>query len=308
MKHALLLAFSIPPVALACAGTEQAPVVPAKTVGPPVVVDLGQAPAAPTATPKVAPSAEAKAGDTPEPEPKEAAEFGMIGLLSPGGDGGVPWGRDDSLGSDPSTAKGNMWGDSIGDAFGEGGLGLTGIGGSGGPGQGIGIGSLGVIGHGAGTGTGQGFGSGHGRLGGSRGKPPSVRIGATAVSGRLPPEVIQRIVRQNFGRFRLCYENGLRNKPQLQGKISVRFVIEPDGAVSSVANAGSDLPDAGVVSCVTRAFKNLSFPQPESGKVVVVYPLMFAPGSPAPSGTAPIKSSATVPTPAAPATAATKKP
>ena len=41
--------------------------------------------------------------------------------------------------------------------------------------------------------------------------------GATQVNGRLPPEVIQRIVRQNFGRFRLCYENGLRNNPNLAG-------------------------------------------------------------------------------------------
>ena len=29
----------------------------------------------------------------------------------------------------------------------------------------------------------------------------------------MTPEVIQRIVRQNYGRFRLCYENGLRNNP-----------------------------------------------------------------------------------------------
>lgn len=44
----------------------------------------------------------------------------------------------------------------------------------------------GTIGHGSGTGTGQGFGSGYGRLGGShRAKPPSVRMGATMVSGEV---------------------------------------------------------------------------------------------------------------------------
>ena len=127
-----------------------------------------------------------------------------------------------------------MWGNDIGESFGAGGLGLSGIGeGGGGRGEGIGLGGIGTLGHGAGTGTGQGFGSGHGRLGGShRAKPPQVRMGATQVSGRLPPEVIQRIVRQNFGRFRLCYENGLRNNPNLQGRVSVRFVIGRDGAVS----------------------------------------------------------------------------
>jgi pSer/pThr/pTyr-binding forkhead associated (FHA) protein len=217
---------------------------------------------------------------------RDAAEFGMIGLLNAGAGGDpnaptAPWGRDDSLGNDPLSARGNMWGDQIGDSFGAGGLGLSGIGeGGGGRGEGIGLGSIGTIGHGAGTGDGQGFGNGHGRLGGShRTKPPQVRMGATSVSGRLPPEVIQRIVRQNFGRFRLCYENGLRNNPNLQGRVAVRFVIGRDGAVSNVGNGGSDMPDGGVVSCVVRAFYGLSFPQPEGGIVTVVYPIMFSPGS-----------------------------
>lgn len=111
-----------------------------------------------------------------------------------------------------------------------------------------------------------------------RGRGPSLRMGAVTVSGRLPPEVIQRIVRQNFGRFRLCYENGLRNNPNLQGRVAVRFVIGRDGALSNVSNGGSDMPDGGVVSCIVRAFYGMSFPQPEGGIVTVVYPIMFSPG------------------------------
>jgi hypothetical protein len=216
---------------------------------------------------------------------KEAQEFGMIGLLNVGAGGDpnaptAPWGRDDSLGTDPLSARGNMWGDAIGDAFGAGGLGLSGVGeGGGGRGEGVGLGNIGTLGHGAGTGSGQGFGSGHGRLGGAhQTKAPSLRQGATQVSGRLPPEVIQRIVRQNFGRFRLCYENGLRNNPALSGRVSVKFVIDRSGAVSTAQDGGSELPDPGVVSCVVRGFGNLSFPQPEGGIVTVVYPIIFNPG------------------------------
>jgi hypothetical protein len=181
---------------------------------------------------------------------------------------------------DPLSARGNMWGDEIGEAFGAGGLGLSGVGeGGGGQAEGIGLGRIGVVGHGAGTGTGQGFGSGHGRLGGShRSAAPTVRMGATQVSGRLPPEIIQRIVRQNFGRFRLCYEKGLRTSPALMGRVSVRFTILPTGVATKAVDAGSDLPDRSVVACVVRAFDGLSFPAPESGSVTVVYPVMFAPG------------------------------
>jgi len=216
---------------------------------------------------------------------REAREFGMIGLLNAGATGDpnaptAPWGRDTSLGTDEISARGNMWGDEIGDAFGAGGLGLSGIGeGGGGRGEGIGLGNIGTLGHGAGIGTGQGFGAGHGRLGGShKTKAPKVRMGATTVSGRLPPEVIQRIVRQNYGRFRMCFEQGLARNPNLEGRVQVRFVIGRDGSVSNVANGGSDLPDSGVVSCVISAYYGLSFPQPEGGIVTVVYPIMFAPG------------------------------
>ena len=216
---------------------------------------------------------------------RDAAEFGMIGLLNSGANGDpnaptAPWGRDDSLGNDPASARGNQWGADIGDSFGAGGLGLAGIGeGGGGRGEGLGLGGIGGIGHGAGTGTGQGFGSGHGRLGGNhKSSPPQIRMGTYSVNGRLPPEVIQRIVRQNFGRFRLCYENGLRNNPNLQGRVAVRFVIGKDGNVDNVANGGSDMPDSNVVSCIVRTFPSLSFPQPEGGLVTVVAPMMFYPG------------------------------
>ena len=212
-------------------------------------------------------------------------EFGMIGLLNTGAGGDpdaptAPWGPD----ADPLSAKGNVWGDSVGGAYTAGALGLAGIGeGGGGRGEGIGLGSIGSIGHGAGTGTGQGFGTGSGRLGSSRANPPKVRMGETSVNGRLPREVIQRIVRQNFGRFRLCYENGLRNDPKLGGKVSVSFKITKLGEVAEVSHT-SDLKDKSVGSCVAKAFNGLSFPQPEGGGVVrVTYPIKFSPGDAAPA-------------------------
>jgi hypothetical protein len=106
--------------------------------------------------------------------------------------------------------------------------------------------------------------------------PPHVHDdGAAVSSAALPPEVIRRIVRQNFGRFRLCYENGLRTDPTLEGSVRTRFVIEADGAVGVVSDAGSLMSDKGVVACVQRAFGGLSFPQPSSGAMTVTYSLSF---------------------------------
>ena len=204
-----------------------------------------------------------------------AAQFGMIGLLSgagappPGADPNAPaapWGRDDS------AATGHMFGGSIGEAFGAGGLGLAGEGG-GGRGEGIGLGSAGAVGHGAGA-----VGHAAGHLGAAHSlRAPMVRMGATTVSGRLPPEIIQRIVRQNFGRFRGCYQNAALGHPGLQGRVSIRFFIARSGAVAAASDGGSTVGDPALVACVARAFADLSFPAPEGSGVTVVYPIVFGP-------------------------------
>jgi len=102
-------------------------------------------------------------------------------------------------------------------------------------------------------------------------------MGATSVSGRLPPEVIQRIVRQQYRRFRSCYQAGLRRNPALRGTVFTRFIIGRDGRVSNQPAASGSLADLGVRVCVARIFYGLSFPAPNGGIVTVSYPLSFAP-------------------------------
>ncbi len=106
----------------------------------------------------------------------------------------------------------------------------------------------------------------------------AVRAGAALTKGGLSPEVIRRVVHPNLGRLRSCYELGLRANPKLEGRVVVKFVIDPSGAVSSAQEGNSDLQDAGVVVCVLGAFRRMKFPRPESGSVTVTYPVMFSPG------------------------------
>jgi hypothetical protein len=256
--------------AIACGGSAPAPAIataeaPADARAP-AVVEL-----APTATPSDAEAARAAALE-------QARSAGILGVFGRDSDAGVFMRGGDLGGS--NDALGGLTGDSIGDAFGAGGLGLSGIGPSaGGTGEGtIGLGSIGTIGHGAGTGSSQGFGSGSGRLGGARKNAPNIRTGAATVVGTLPPEVIRRIVRQNLGRMRFCYETALVRSPKLAGRVTVKFVIDRSGAVASAVVESKDLPDEAVASCVTKTFLTLQFPQPEgNGVVVVSYPVSFSP-------------------------------
>ncbi len=94
-------------------------------------------------------------------------------------------------------------------------------------------------------------------------------------AGKLPPETIKRVIRANFPRFRQCYEAGLKKDPGLKGTVAVRFIIDTTGAIESASLSGGNMSDGAVSSCVLGVYKTLSFPEPESGKVMVNYPIDF---------------------------------
>jgi uncharacterized protein (TIGR03382 family) len=117
---------------------------------------------------------------------------------------------------------------------------------------------------------------------GSSGPSSSVRQGTVTVQGKLPPEVVQRIVRQQWGRFRLCYDNGLKTNPTLAGSFEVKATIDETGAVSKAGVGTGTMTDGVVRACVVRAFKQANFPKPEGGTVDVSYGFNFSPNGPAP--------------------------
>jgi hypothetical protein len=220
---------------------------------------------------------------TREEEISMAQNFGVIGLLATSAVGAHA--AFDDLGVGDVAVMGNLFGRDIGESAGSGGLGLSGLGVGGGMrGDTIGLGSIGTCGvNCAGMGDGQGPGTGlsAGRTGGTYvPKTPRVRMAGVSTSdGSLPSSVIQRVVRQNFGRFRACYEDGLKTNPNLEGRVTARFVIARDGSVATVQSGGGDLPDSHVVACVLRAYSSLSFPSPADGIVRVSYPLVFSPSA-----------------------------
>ncbi len=111
---------------------------------------------------------------------------------------------------------------------------------------------------------------------------PQVRMGATMVSGRVPPEIIQREVRQAHGRLRTCYESALGRSATLAGRLSVRFKIGRDGVPFAVSSSSDDLDHAPLHACVAAVFRSLTFPKP-SDVITVTYPVIFSTDGPGPS-------------------------
>ena len=162
--------------------------------------------------------------------------------------------------------------------FGFGGLGLRGTGrGGGGTGEGtIGLGNLGTIGHGGGGGYGL-------RLRPRRGWPCAAArrgcrgfVPATPTfAARSRSEVIRRVIRRHINEVRFCYEQELNQRPDLEGRVMVSFIISPTGAVQSAAVGSSTINNARVEGCITQAVRRWTFPAPDGGGVVGVnYPFV----------------------------------
>jgi hypothetical protein len=191
----------------------------------------------------------------------------------------TPWWLRTDLGPpDPASPFARMWTPSIDDATGAGGLRLSSAG------QGAGASppaallthAIATVGHGEGL---EDLGAFDGR------EALAQHVVAKAPEGverHVPPDVIQRVVHDNYGRFESCYDVALRTNRTLHGRVVIKFVIDRAGTVAFAADAGSDLPDDGVVACVVRAFDTLVFPEGTDSVVAVVYGLALSPRAGAP--------------------------
>ena len=101
--------------------------------------------------------------------------------------------------------------------------------------------------------------------------PPVVNL-----IGTLDKDLIRRTIRQHINEVKFCYEQQLTKKPDLDGRLLVKFVIGGTGLVLSSQVENSTLHEASVEQCVVTAVRRWSFPRPQGGGIVVVsYPFGF---------------------------------
>jgi hypothetical protein len=102
------------------------------------------------------------------------------------------------------------------------------------------------------------------------------RAGEVSIVGNLSSKLIRRTIQRHVNQARFCYEQGLHGKPDLQGRVAVRFIIGPMGDVLAAVVAASDLGDRRVEACIASAVGRWKFPSSEgSGIVSVTYPFVL---------------------------------
>jgi outer membrane biosynthesis protein TonB len=186
---------------------------------------------------------------------------------------------DTAVGYDPITAIGGVSGDQLGASYGTRGLGRYG-GGLGGGGRsmagGFGAGPIAVRGRASGDTS---LGQEQLAVRDREARVPTVSLGDSVVRGQLDRDIIQRVVREHRREIRACYEAELQRNPELAGRISVEWVISPDGAVAAAQIENSTMNNAEVEGCLTRRIRSWRFPEPRGGGTVrVTYPFEFTAG------------------------------
>jgi TonB family protein len=180
----------------------------------------------------------------------EGVSIGMISDVAGGGGGAGLGGTGDGTGGGAGGGQGGGYG--------------TGLG------NGVGTGSGGGVGNGAGGGVGDGVGSGRGGAGAGAQAPGS---------GYRSNESLLAVVRRYAAGIQFCYDNELRKKPGLRGKLVVSMVVLANGTVSEANIVEDTLNSPAVRDCALSQIRAWQFPAIPSGVTSFKTPFVFTPPS-----------------------------
>ncbi|MGZ3768092.1 MAG: AgmX/PglI C-terminal domain-containing protein [Bdellovibrio sp.] len=96
------------------------------------------------------------------------------------------------------------------------------------------------------------------------------------ITGGLDREIIAQYIKSKLGQILYCYERQLSAKPDLFGKVAVKFTIGPSGQVEQQLIGDTTLKNATVEGCILNRVAAWKFPTPQGGtRVLVTYPFLF---------------------------------
>jgi TonB family protein len=108
---------------------------------------------------------------------------------------------------------------------------------------------------------------------------PKAGPGHTSEPGRRR-EDIQTIVMARRDDARACYDKGQKDHPGIEGDLTVKFVVDPQGAVTdaSVDDSKSTIHEPSVGACVVSVIKRIKFAGSAGGfETRASYPFNFHP-------------------------------
>jgi hypothetical protein len=189
------------------------------------------------------------------PEPHDTNRIGIIGNDFVGDPDAptAPWGRDTSLGTDEVSARGNMWGDAIGDSVGDGGLLKSSL-------DGGFVKRIEVV----------------RSESPSASRPARVLHSHLSVHGSLPAQDVELAVAPRLAAFRDCYRADSSSHSDHEAHLELGLEIKSTGELSQIHVLKAERIEPTLLACVLASATQLTF-LPQSGDSTVTYPLHFMP-------------------------------
>ncbi len=102
---------------------------------------------------------------------------------------------------------------------------------------------------------------------------------ANADPDALDANEIRISVQKQMSRIRQCYQRELQRHPELTGRVTVWFLIAPDGRVERTRLRESTMNNILVEDCIVDEVQSMTFSKPQAGKSVPVsFPFNFTGG------------------------------
>jgi hypothetical protein len=97
--------------------------------------------------------------------------------------------------------------------------------------------------------------------------------GQKRMEGNIPPEAVIKVVKQNSGGLRACYEHALKRKPDLQyvSSVSARFEVRNTGNAQNIRF--SPRTDSEMERCMASTIEKWKFPAFQGDPVAFEQPV-----------------------------------
>lgn len=88
---------------------------------------------------------------------------------------------------------------------------------------------------------------------------------------------VRGTIRKSLPQIKDCYVSALKEKPDLKGKIQIRFEVDDEGKVPTCETKSSDLNTPSVDKCICNRITGIKFPPaPKGQKADIIYPFVFS--------------------------------
>jgi TonB family protein len=104
-------------------------------------------------------------------------------------------------------------------------------------------------------------------------------LGGGAGADEDEKQAVANILKGRQTAYKSCYEQRLRVRPDLQGKVTIEVEISPAGTVANCSVTENATGDEDLVKCICERVRTWRFPAPKSGQATTYsFPMVLQPG------------------------------